>query len=181
MKQNSSPLEPTRHDSALLRNTLLKLTAAHKIVCVVVIAVVALVWYDLLNQLVAFGHNIDYSGLHALGNDMVQMLKLYNPYFWWGVVALCTLIIAYFLYLFVQSTQRRVRTRLVSADIIKALAQELSRPAKDVLLWVWQDRHDPITVGDLQRTADELHARRADKIRLAQEHASALLDEQGGA
>lgn len=179
MKQNS-PNEPTRHDGALLRNTLLKLTAAQKILCVVVIAVVALVWYDLLNRLVAFGHNIDYSGLHALGNDMVQMLKLYNPYFWWGVVALCTLIIAYFLYLFVQGTQRRVRGHLVSADIVHTLARELSQPAKDVLLWVWQDRHDPITVGDLQRTADELHARRADKIRLAEDHASALLGEQNG-
>jgi len=179
MKQNS-PHEPTRQDGALLRATLLKLTAAQKILCVVVIAVVALVWYDLLNQLVAFGHNIDYSGLHALGNETVQMLKLYNPYFWWAVVALCTLIIAYFLYIFVRGTQRRARTRLVGADIIAELAQQLSGPAKEVLLWVWQDRSEPITVGDLQRTANELQARRADKIRLAQDHETALTG-QGGA
>ena len=176
MKSNSSH-DPTPSDSALLRNTLLKLTAAQKILCIVVIAVVALVWYDLLNKLIAFGHNIDYSGLYALGNDLVQWLKLYNPYFWWGVVALCTLIIAYFLVLFVQSTQRRVRAHLVSADIIRTLANELSQPAKDVLLWVWQDRNDPITVGDLQRTTNELRARRADKIRLAQDHAATLLGE----
>src|SRR3546814_19174276 len=112
MKQNSPP-EPTRQDGALLRTTLLKLTAAQKITCVVVIAVVALIWYDLLNQLVAFGHNIDYSGLHALGKGMVQLLELYNPYFWWAVVVLCTLIIAYFL-IFFRSEERCVGKECVS-------------------------------------------------------------------
>lgn len=66
MKQNPTT-QPTRQDDALLRNALLKLTAAQKITCVVAIIVVALIWYDLLNRLVAFGHDLDYSGLHALG------------------------------------------------------------------------------------------------------------------
>src|SRR3546814_19572992 len=101
---------------------------------------------------------------------MVQLLELYNPYFWWAVVVLCTLIIAYFLIFFVQGTRRRIHARLVNAEIIDALAQQLSEPARKVLLWVWQDRNEPITVGDLQRTANELHAPRADKIRLAQDH-----------
>jgi hypothetical protein len=172
MKQNSQ--QPTRQDNALLRSTLLKLTAAQKITCVVVIAAVALIWYDLLNRLIAFGHNVDYSGLHALGEHAVELLKLYNPYFWWAIVALCTLIIAYFLYCFVQGTQRSVRNKLVGAEIINTLARELSEPAKEVLRWTWQDRRHPITVGDLQRTADELQASRASKISLAREHAAAL-------
>src|SRR3546814_15774024 len=115
-------------------------------------AVVSLTWYDLLNRLVAFSHNIDYSGLHALGKDMVQLLELYNPYFWWAVVVLCTLIIAYFLILFVQGTRRRIHARLVTAEIIDALAQQLSAPARKVLQWVWPDRNAPITVCDLQPT-----------------------------
>ena len=59
--------QPSRQDDAVLRNTLLKLTAAQKIICTVVVAAVALIWYDLLNRLIAFGHGMDYTGLHALG------------------------------------------------------------------------------------------------------------------
>lgn len=170
MKPNSSPQQPTGQDHALLRNTLLRLTAAQKILCVVVIAIVALVWYDLLNRLIAFGRGIDYSGLHALGVQTIAFLKQYNPFFWWAVVVLCTLIIAYFLYGFVRSTQRRVQARHVHEDTIAMLARELSEPAREVLRWVWSDRRQPITVGDLQRTAAELRSGRAAKISLARRH-----------
>lgn len=174
MKSNSLPQQPSSHDRALLRSTLLKLTAAQKIVCVVVIAVVALVWYDLLNRLVAFGRGIDYEGLHALGVQAITLLKQYNPFFWWAVVALCTLIIAYFLYGFVQSTQRRVRAKLVSDDTVRMLATELSPPAREVMRWSWYDRREPITVGDLQRCAAELRSGRHAKILLARRHEAAL-------
>ncbi|NGM86177.1 hypothetical protein G5B35_02535 [Parapusillimonas sp. SGNA-6] len=170
MTPNSSPLQPTGQDHALLRKTLLRLTAAQKILCVVVIAIVALVWYDLLNRVIAFGRGIDYSGLHALGVQTIALLKQYNPFFWWAVVVLCTLIIAYFLYGFVQSTQRRVRARYVNEDTIALLATELSEPAREVLRWVWNDSRHPITVGDLQRTAAELRSGRAAKISLARRH-----------
>lgn len=77
MKPNSLQAQsaPTSRDRTLLRNTLLKLTAMQKIVCVAVVAVVALVWYDLLNRVVAFGRGIDYEGLHALGVQAVALLK----------------------------------------------------------------------------------------------------------
>jgi hypothetical protein len=175
--EKNTPNGPTRQDGHLLRSTLLKLTAAQKIICTVVIAVVVLIWYDLLNELVAFGHTVDYSPLHSvLGARIVAMLTQYNPYFWWAVVALGTLIIAYFLTLFVHSTQRHVRTKLVDAPIVNTLARQLSTPAKEVLLWAWQDRRDPITVGDLQRASNELRSGRFDKISLARDHAGALLD-----
>lgn len=176
MKPNSLH-QPIRRDGAVLRSTLLKLTATHKITCTVVVAVVVLVWYDLLNRLIAYGHAIDYSGLHTLSVQAVELLKRYNPFFWWAVVALCTLIIAYLLYGFVQSSQSRVRTKLVSAHVVAELVDQLSDPAKEVLRWVWHDRRHPITVGDLQRTARELRNGRAEKITLSQEHAS-LLDNQ---
>lgn len=173
MKQNSLQ-QPTRQDDALLRNALLKLTATHKIICAVVIAAVAMVWWDLLNRLVTFGDRVDYSGLHVLGPQAVEFLRIYNPFFWWGIVALCTLIIAYFLYSFVQSTQRRVNGKLVSAETLAPLVSQLSAPAVEVLRWVWYERRNPITVGDLQRTAHELRASRAGKITLAREHAAIL-------
>src|SRR3546814_13631534 len=82
MKPNSLQTQPTRQDHTLLRNTLLKLTAIQKIVCALVVVAVALVWYNLLNRLVAFGQGIDYDGLHALGVKAVSLLKQYNPFFW---------------------------------------------------------------------------------------------------
>jgi hypothetical protein len=177
MKPNSLQEQPTptRQDRTLLRNTLLRLTALQKIVCTVVVAVVALVWYDLLNRLVAFGRGIDYEGLHALGVQAMALLKQYNPFFWWAVVALCTLIIAYFLYGFVQGAIRRVRAKMVGEETIQTLASQLSEPALEVLRWSWQDRREPITVGDLQRAAAELRSGRAQKIALARRQA-ALLD-----
>ena len=174
MKPNDPTQQPTRQDRALLRQTLLTLTATQKILCAVVIAVVALVWYDLLNRLLAFGRNIDYSGLHALGVQAVALLQQYNPFFWWSVVALCTLIIAYFLYSFVRSTQRTVRGRLVQEETVTMLADTLSEPAREVLRWAWQDRRDPISVGDLQRAYTEIRQGRAAKIVLARRHAAAL-------
>lgn len=173
MKQN--PLhQPTRNDDAVLRNTLLKLTASQKILCTVVVAVVALVWYDLLNKLVAFGNTLDYSGLHAFGVQAVDFIKRYNPFFWWSVVVLCTIIIAYLLYGFVQSTQRKVQNKLVESDTLATLIEHLSEPAKEVLRWVWDDHRHPITVGVLQRTSRELRNRRASKIDLARQHAALL-------
>lgn len=176
MKPNTQN-QPTRHDDTVLRNALLKLTAVQKITCVVVVAIIALVWYDLLNRLVAFGRGIDYAGLHALGAQIVEFLKQYNPFFWWGVVALCTLIIAYFLYGFIQSTHRRVQRRLLSADTLAELVAQLSEPARRVLSWAWQDRRNPMTVGDLQRAHQELRSNRYGKIELSIRHTE-LLDQK---
>ncbi|RTZ43321.1 hypothetical protein EKL30_10635 [Candidimonas sp. SYP-B2681] len=173
MKANTQ--QPTRQDISLLRNTLLKLTATQKILCVVVVILVALVWYQLLNRLVAFGRDLDYSGLHALGVQTIALIKQYNPFFWWAIVALCTLIIAYFLYGFVQSIQQRARMRHVSEDTIAMLSRNLSEPALEVLRWAWHDRRNPITVGDLQRAVHELRSGRAAKITLARRH-SVLID-----
>src|SRR3546814_790613 len=148
MKPDSLTQQPSSQDRSLLRNTLLQLTAVQKIICIAVVIVVALIWYDLLMRVVAFGHNIDYSGLHVLGVRGLALLNQYNPFFWWAVVALCTLIIAYFLYSFVRSMQRSVRSKLVKEETVSLLANQLSEPACEVLRWTWQDRRDPITVGD---------------------------------
>ncbi|NYT58586.1 hypothetical protein H0A65_06565 [Alcaligenaceae bacterium] len=174
MKPDTLTQQPTRQDRSLFRNTLLKLTATQKITCVVVIIVVALVWYKLLNRLLAFGQNIDYSGLQVLGARTLALLEQYNPFFWWVVVALCTLIIAYFLYRFVLGMQRNARARLVDETTVSQLASQLSESAREVLRWAWQDRRDPLTVGDLQRAHTEIRSGRAYKIALARRHAAVL-------
>ncbi len=175
MKPNSTPTSPAQ-DRAALRNTLLKLTAGQKILCTVVVAVVALVWYDLLNRVLAYGDGMDYAGLGALGAQAVSFLQRYNSFFWWALIVLCTLIIAYFLYGFVKSSQQRVRARIVSDDVFSDLVGQLSEPGREVLRWVWNDRRHPVTVGDLQQTAIELRHGRAGKIQLSRRHSSILGD-----
>lgn len=174
MKQQDKLLLPTPKDASLLRNALLRLTATQKIISVAVVTVTVLIWYVLLKRLVAFGQGIDYSGLHALGAHTVTLLKQYNPFFWWAVVALCSLIIAWLLYGFVQAQQRRGRLALVNQTVIADLTRQLSEPAKEVMRWVWHDSRNPITVGDLQRTLLELRTGRANKIILARQHATLL-------
>jgi len=166
--------QPTRSDAALLRNTILKLTAGTRVFTAVVVVTVALVWWYLLHRLIAFGSGLDYSGLDALGSQVAAIVKQYNPFFWWAIVALCTLIIAYFAYGFVEAMNRRASSRRVSADTVAILASRLTIPAIQVLQWSWQNRREPITVGVLQRAHHEMHSGRAAKIELAERHAALL-------
>lgn len=166
--------QPAPRDFSALRNTLLKLTATHKMVCTIVIVVVAVLWFYLLQRLVAFGRDIDYTGLEALGGPTTDFLARYNLHFWWALVALCTLIIVYFLISFVRTSRQRVNARLVKADTLSSLVAQLSEPAKAVLRWVWHDTREPITVGNLQQTASELRSGRAQKIALSREHVQLL-------
>ena len=165
---------PTRADAALLRNTVLKLTAATRVFTVVVVLLTVLVWWFLLHRLIDFGRGLDYSGLEALGAQIMNFVQQYNPFFWWAVVALCTLIIAYFLYGFVEAMNRRASARRVSADLVAMLASRLSPSAVQVLQWSWQNRREPITVGVLQHALRELGNGRAAKIELAERHAALL-------
>ncbi|WP_397474632.1 hypothetical protein [Pusillimonas sp.] len=175
MKQISST-RAAPQDQAVLRSALLKLTATQKILCTVVVAVVAIIWYDLLTRLIAFGDGVDYSGLQALGGDSIAFLQRYNSFFWWVLVALCTLIIAYLLFGFVRASGERVRGKIVNADTFQSLVAQLSEPARDVLRWAWQDRSQPVTVGVLQRTAAELKSGRAGKIDLTRQQAQILAE-----
>jgi len=173
MKQTSS-LWATPQDTAVLRSTLLKLTATQKILCIAVIMVVAFIWYVLLHRLIAFGDQVDYSSLQGLGGEAVAFLHRYNPFFWWALVVLCTLLIVYLLFGFVQSSLRRVQGKIVPFDTFHALVGQLSEPARDVLRWAWLDRSQPVTVGVLQRTASELRSGRAGKIELSRHQARIL-------
>lgn len=158
----------------MIRKVLLRHTATQKIVAAVIVTAVALIWYDVLNRLLAFGAGINYAALHVLGAEGAALLQRYNPFFWWALIALCTLIIAYFLYLFVRGTARSVSLRPIDEPGIEGLSQGLSAPAIDVVLWSWQDRSEPLRVVDLQRARTELHNHRAAKIQQAERQLARL-------
>ena len=168
MKTDNAQI-PTPSDSQTLRNTLFKLCATATIVCAVIIVAVVIIWWDLLNRLISFGRGLDYSGLQALSIQNLALIKQYNPFFWWTVVGIISLIIAYLLHGFVQAVMRRNRQRIVDESTIAHLARILSRPARDVILWAWPDQRNPLTVGDLQRAHGEMRSGRYSKMQLAQQ------------
>lgn len=176
MKNANTSDQATAADRALLRRTLWSLTARHTVLCIVVVAVVALAWFSALKRVLAFGKTVDYSGLSSLGVQAIALLQQYNPFFWWAVVVLCTLIIAYFLKLFIQASHRQAMARIVSESVVARLANELGNTALDVLNWAWVNRREPLRVGDLDRALGELRNGRAARIQLARRH-QALLDQ----
>lgn len=167
-------LQVTRRDVSFVRRTLHHLTATQKITCALVTIVTALLWWSAAKRILAFGRDIDYSGLHALGAQTVSLLQQYNPFFWWAVVALGTLLIIYILYGFVVSSQQRARRKLLSQNTVEQLANQLSESGIEVLNWTWRDRRNPLTVGDLQQTLAEMRSDRAGKITLARKHEALL-------
>jgi len=166
--------QASRRDISLVRRTLNHLTATQKITCIAVVVIVAFIWWRLLQRLLAFGKGMDYSGLHTLGAQTVTLLQQYNPFFWWGLVILISLILVYLLYGFVVRTQHRVRRKLLTRATVERLASQLSEPALEVLSWAWHDRRHPLSVGDLQRALAEMRSGRAGKITLARDHQALL-------
>ncbi len=167
-------LTVTKNDVAIVRRTLYTLTATQKIVSIIVITATIAACLALVRALLQFGQSINYSGLQALGEQTVSMLQQYNPFFWWAVSALAVLILVYIAYGIVASTQRQVKSKIVSNETISRLGSQLSEGGREVLLWVWDQQRDPITVGVLQNTLSEMRSGRAQKISLARLHAQSI-------
>ncbi len=68
----------------------------------------------------------------------------------------------------------RARLRPVDPASFQQLADQLSGATLDVLLWAWQTRDEPLRVGDLMLTRDELSAGRAARLHRAAEQLAVL-------
>jgi hypothetical protein len=167
---------PNRQDASLLRHIVLKLTATAKIVSAALVVLVALVWYQLLNRLLAFGNGVDYAGNHLVGAEATALLQRYNPYFWVALVILCTIIVAWVVYQVVRGILARSRQKWVDNTSFQQLEQQLSAPALEVLLWAWQARDEPLRVGDLQLARQEIHAGRSQRLQQAARQLATLED-----
>lgn len=151
------------------------LTLPQKILSLVVVVVVALLWWPLLQRIVHLGDRLDYSGLKALGEDGLIFIQHYGAYVWWFIGLVCTLLLLYMLYQFILFTYRVWQAREVNASTLNNLVNKLSAQACEVIHWTWTERRNPITVGDLQRALHELSQQRFEKIRIVEQQA-ALLD-----
>lgn len=166
-----------RQDKRVLKQALHKLNATAIIISVVSIVVVAVIWWGLLNRLISFGNNLDYSALEGLGVQNIARLKEYNPFFWWTVVALISLLIVYLLHQFCSNIFQHTRQKIVDETTIANLSRALSPEAKKVIFWVWQDPMHPVTVDVLQRSLQEIKTGRLEKMHLAQIHSELLQKE----
>lgn len=164
---------PTIKDSYAVHKTILRLTAIYKSVATVVVIIGALIWITIIKRILHFGRTLDYSGLEALGID-ADLIKQYNPFFWWTVVVICTLLISYLLFNFVQYTRQRASQKIISDSDLQQLLTKISPAASHVLAWAWENRRHPITVGVLQQTTEQLGANRYSLICLAKDQESLL-------
>lgn len=158
---------PTRQDLALLRRILLKLTASFKILVVVLILGVAILWSLIFQRLLDFGRGLDLDAAPLVGADANALIRHYNPYFWWVVAILCTLIVIRVTWSAARALLAQARQKPVDATSFARLADQLSAPALDVLLWTWPEHDEPLRVGDLLRTRDELSQGRANRLQQA--------------
>lgn len=175
MKTSDSP---RLRDRSALHKTILRYTLVSRIAAVAVVVIVALLWWAAIKWVIGFGSSLDYAVFDTLGPEVLTWVERYNPFFWWGLVIICSIFIAYFLYVFVVFVHRRNRLTPISAHSIESLLRELSPASREVLAWVWQDRREPITVGVLQRTAQALRQGRYEQIKLSHTHARLIQQSQ---
>ncbi|ARP93016.1 hypothetical protein [Bordetella genomosp. 13] len=176
MMNPTSP-ERIRQDSRIVGQTLVKLAAPRLVVRALVIVAAIIIWLLVASKLQDVGRSIRFDGMQALGQQTIDLLSRINPYFWWGVVIIWSIIVFFLVRSWLYANMASARARPLDVNTLASLRASLSDESIDVLRWVWADRDEPFTIGDLQRTHQELRHNRIGKIALVREQ-SAVLDEQ---
>jgi hypothetical protein len=173
MMNPTSP-ERVRQDSRLIRQTLLKLAFPRIVVRAIVIAVAVVIWLLVAQRILAFGATLDYQFLHPLGQATIDMLNRINPYLWWAVAIVWSLIVFFIVRSWLRSSLEAARVVPVPADTFTDLVAELCDEVIGVMRWCWGNREEPFTVGDLQRTLWEIRHGRIGKIAMVREQEGLL-------
>lgn len=173
-----TPTQPAhlRRDSRLLGKALLNLAAPRLILRAVVIVVAIILWLLACRWLLGFGASVRYDGLISLGQQTVDFLARINPYLWWTAVMAATLAAFFIVRAWLQSDVAAGHAKPVDPAVLGELASGLSADSLDVLRWVWRDRAEPLTVGDLIATRREIGSGRVGKLYLAREQETILRD-----
>lgn len=129
-----------------------------------VIIVTIVIWLWVAASILEFGAAQDYAFLNKFNAQLVSFLQSINTYLWWAVVLLGTLIVYFFLSAWYTGSVERAAYKAVPADTAAQLISSLSAEGRDVLGWVWRDRSEPINIGNLKTTKDELDNNRVSKL-----------------
>lgn len=163
-----------REDSKAIRAEVIRTGWLHWVLRTVGVLVILWLFWRLAERILHFGHGISYDRLGLPDSAIVGVLTRVNPYIWWVVVAVLGLIVLAILRsLWAYAVQRERSTVVPSADL-QELTPRLSTPVLEVLAWVWRDRSQPLTQGDLRRTLAELRGGRVELLAMAREQAAIL-------
>ena len=162
MKYSNAAVQ--QNDARLVSKTLLKLATPRIIMRAAVIIVTIVIWLWVAASILEFGAAQDYTFLNKFNEQLVAFLQSINTYLWWGVVLLGTLIVYFFLSAWYSTSVERAAYKTVPADTAVQLIESLSPEGRDVLGWVWRDRSEPINIGNLKTTKDELDNNRVSKL-----------------
>jgi hypothetical protein len=172
-----------RQDCRRIRQTLLKLAAPRLILRAVVSIVVILVWLYVASLILAFGAGMTYAWLGVLSPQVASFLTPYllsfNPYLWWIVVGIWTIIVFLLHRGWLRASMESARGIAVEPDTLGALVSELSAEVIGVMRWCWGTREEPFSIGDLERTLSETRHGRIAKIAMVHEQ-EALMREPPG-
>jgi hypothetical protein len=171
---NPTSPERVRQDSRLIRQTLLKLAFPRLVARAVVIAVAVVLWLFVGQRILAFGATLDYQGLHPLGQATIDLLNRINPYLWWAVAIIWSLIVFFAVRAWLRASVETARMVPVPAQTFSDLVAELCDEVIGVMRWCWGNREEPFTVGDLQRTLLEIRHSRIAKIAMVREQEGLL-------
>lgn len=177
---NAASPERIRQDRRLIGQTLLKLALPRLIVRGVVLIIAAIIWLLVASWLLDFGRGLSFEGLQAFGQQAIDLLTRINPYVWWGVVVIWSLIVFFAVRAWVASDIDAARAKPVAPRDLSALTSQLCDEVTNVLRWVWGNREEPFTLGDLRQAHIELRHGRIDKIDLVREQGN-ILDGQAAA
>ncbi len=163
-----------RADCRAIQAEVVRLGWVHWLVRGAVVLVVAWLFWRLAQGIVRFGSGLSYERLGSPDTALVSALTRVNPYLWWVVVAILAIIVMAILRSVWGYGVQRERAAVVSTTTLRQLAPLLSRPAREVLAWVWRDRSQPLTQGDLRRALAELRGGRIGMMATAAEQAEIL-------
>lgn len=171
---NAASPDRIRQDRRLIGQTLLKLALPRLIVRGVVLIIAAIIWLLVASWLLDFGRSLSFDGLQAFGQQAIDLLTRVNPYLWWGVVVIWTLIVFFSVRAWVNADIAATRAKPIAPTELSSLTAQLSDEVTNVLSWVWGNREEPFTLGDLRQAAIELRHSRIDKIDMVRKQSDIL-------
>lgn len=164
--QQATP-DRIRQDRRLIGQTLLKLSLTRLAILAVGVVVAAGIWLYASSWILELGPRLGLGWLRVLGPQVADFLgHLINPYLWWLLVAIWTIIVLCILKAWIASSLAAGRLYTVDSGVLANLRPRLCDEVVEVLRWVWNDHSEPFTVGDLQRAHRELRSNRIGKIAL---------------
>lgn len=172
--QQATP-DRIRQDRRLIGQTLFKLSLTRLAILVAGVVVAVGIWLYTSSWILELGPQLGLGWLRFLGPQVADFLvHLINPYLWWVLVAIWAIIVLYILKAWIRASLAAGRLYAVDSGVLANLRARLCDEVVEVLRWVWNDRSEPFTVGDLQRAHRELRGNRIGKIALVRAQSAIL-------